>query len=215
MNKFLADLYGTAQTVGAGFSDDTEKLAEAKLLDDFFKAEGIDVDRLSDDTIVKVAHQLFGADSAIVKEAGEMPPQFKEKEEPGESEEGESAEEEKKEEGKESDEEKVAQADFLGRVMAHAFHQEKTAIDKRASANPRSGAEKIAQAALSFARKNKPQAQVKTASPALDVLAEKRALAMLKEAGYDAGGGSEEQKLAQAIDQRALQMLKEAGYPVE
>jgi phosphoglycolate phosphatase-like HAD superfamily hydrolase len=201
MNKFLADLYGTASTVGAGFSDDTEKLAEAKLLDDFFKAEGIDVDKLSDDTIVKVAHQLFGADSAIVKTAGEVPPQLAAEA----KKEGETTEEEKKEKKEgdkddknESEEEKVAQADFLGRVMAHAFHQEKTAIEKSAAAG-------------------RPQAQEKTASPALDVLAEKRALEMLKEAGYEVGAasGSEEKKLASAVDQRALQMLKEAGYPVE
>jgi hypothetical protein len=199
MNKFLADLYGTAETVGAGSSDDTEKLAEAKLLDDFFQAEGIDVDKLSDDTIVKVAYQLFGDDSAIVKEASDESEAEEEAE--GPVHEKKESKDEKEEEG---EEEKVAQADFLGRVMAHAFHQEKTAIEKKASAAPRA--------------KSQPKAKEKVASPALDALAQNRALAMLKEAGYELPteeDATEEQKLAAAIDQRALQMLKEAGYPVE
>ena len=133
MNEFLAELYNTRETIGAGAgASDVEKLAEAQILDQMFEAEGIDVNQLPDETIVKVAHELFGANSALVKMAAEGDDAHEDEEE------SESPEEEKKEhehgesEADESDEDKVAQADFLGRVMAHSFVQERDAIEKDA-----------------------------------------------------------------------------------
>ena len=114
MNEFLAELYNTRETIGAGAgASDVEKLAEAQILDQMFEAEGIDVNQLPDETIVKVAHELFGANSALVKMA--------EEEEGEEHESKESPEHEKGEEEEESEEDKVAQADFLGRVMFNNF----------------------------------------------------------------------------------------------
>ena len=132
MNQFLAEMYGTRETIGAPTqSDDTEKLAEAQLLDEALRSEGIDVDTLSPDAILKVAQSLF-PDGALVKAAAE--------ESHEEHEEGETAAEEKKEEAAkdkegegETAEEKTAQADFLGRVMAHAFVQEQAEINKEAA----------------------------------------------------------------------------------
>lgn len=131
MNQFLAEMYGTRETIGApAQSDDTEKLAEAQLLDEALRAEGIDVDTLSPEAILKVAQSLF-PEGALVKAAAEESHEEHEKEEtPAE----EAKEEEGKKEGEgETAEEKTAQADFLGRVMAHAFVQEQAEINKEAA----------------------------------------------------------------------------------
>ena len=126
MNEFLADMYNTRESIGAseGSADDVEKLAEAKILSEELAAEGYDASQLPSETLMKVAYELWGENSALVKSAME-----EEKKEEGEEEEAE--EEGEKKEG--SFEEKVAEADFLGRVMAHSFVNEQAAMDKEAS----------------------------------------------------------------------------------
>lgn len=125
MNEFLADIYNTRESIGAPQdSSDVEKLAEAQLLDEALKAEGVDIDKLSGETILKLAHQLLGDDSALVKAAAE---------EGEKKEEAKEEAEEEDEEKKEPFEEKVAQADFLGRVMAHSYWNEKVGIEKEAA----------------------------------------------------------------------------------
>jgi hypothetical protein len=129
MNQFLAEMYGTRETIGApAQSDDTEKLAEAQLLDDALRSEGIDVDTLSPEAILKVAQSLF-PEGALVKAAAE---EGHEEDETEAKEKEEEAAKDKEGEG-ETTEEKTAQADFLGRVMAHAFVQEQDAINKEAA----------------------------------------------------------------------------------
>lgn len=130
MNQFLAELYGTADEIGSTAGNDVEKLAEAQILDEFFTNEGIDVDKLDGGTIVKVAHELFGDDSAIVKQAegeGDEPPAKKKDED----------------EDEEDMEEKSAQADYLGRVMAHAFNQEDRMIKEGAGGKAGVGAKAL------------------------------------------------------------------------
>jgi hypothetical protein len=133
MNAFLADLYGTGQAIGADdSSDDVAKLAEAQILDNMFKSEGIDVDDLDDQTVLKIAHEIFGDESALVKSAQE-----------GGEEEAASEPEKCKECGKAececpakeaADVEKnAADADLMGRIMAHAMVQELGNIEKEAS----------------------------------------------------------------------------------
>ena len=127
MNEFLADMYGTRETIGAPSQDtDVEKLAEVQLLDEALQAEGIDIDQLPGETILKLAYQILGEDSHLVKAAME--------EGEGEETPAEEKKEEKKEEGEESMEEKVAQADFLGRVMAHSYVNELNDIEKSGAA---------------------------------------------------------------------------------
>jgi hypothetical protein len=123
MNAFLADLYGTGQEVGT--NNEIEKLAEAQVIDEQLRAENIDINALSGEDLLKCAYVLFGEDSAIVKSAGDEPEEAKHEAE-------ESKKEEEEEEGKESLAEKIAEADFLGRVMAHSYHQESQAISKQA-----------------------------------------------------------------------------------
>lgn len=112
MNEFLANLYGTAQDVGASTGDDAEKLAQAQILDQMFEAEGINIDELHPQTVVKVAEAIFGDNTKIAEEDVET------------------AQHEKDE--KKDAEEKLAEADFLGRVMAHSFENERREIEKTA-----------------------------------------------------------------------------------
>lgn len=120
MNAFLANLYGTGSEIGT--NPEIEKLAEAQVIDEQLRSEGIDVNQLSGEDILKCAYALFGDESAIIKSAQEE----------GEEEEGkEEGEEEEESEEKEASE-KLAEADFLGRVMAHSFYQEKQLIEKQA-----------------------------------------------------------------------------------
>jgi hypothetical protein len=110
MNEFLAQMYGTAETIGSG--DDTEKLAQAQVMNEMFTAEGVDVDSLAPETIVKVAEALFGENTKIAEEDVKK--------------------DDEEEEEEEEAEEKLAEADFLGRVMAHSYVNEMTEIEKNA-----------------------------------------------------------------------------------
>ena len=125
MNEFLAELYGTSENIGATPGNDTEKLAQAEYLGQLFEADGIDINQVDPATIEKVASAVFGTDNQIKLAEDE-----KKKHEKDESEEEEEKEEEKKEG---SAEEKLAEADFLGRVMAHSFVDEQAAIQKEAA----------------------------------------------------------------------------------
>jgi hypothetical protein len=135
MNEFLAGIYNTREAVGAGQDNsDVEKLAEAQILDEALRAEGIDIDRLPGETILKLAHDLLGADSAIVKAASEASEEESESEKEEEDEVKKAALAELRgSNDEESFETKVAEADFLGRVMAHSYWNEKTGIEKEAA----------------------------------------------------------------------------------
>lgn len=144
MNEFLAELYGTRETIGASDSSDVEKLAEAQILDSVLQSEGINVDDLDDGTILKLAYEIFGDDSQLVKMAAE-----------GEEEEKKEDEGEEEEEEEESAEEKTAEADLLGRIMAHSMVQELGNIEMQKMArvvNPDTGV-KAVKAAISGAGK--------------------------------------------------------------
>lgn len=151
MNEFLSEIYHTREAIGASTDNsDVEKLAEAQLLDDALRAEGYDIDKLPGETILKLAHQIIGPDSALVKAAAEESAAHESAEAPAEEkkeseEDGEEAEEaevkaaalaelraKQASRTEETLEEKVAQADFLGRVMAHSYWNEKNEIEKTA-----------------------------------------------------------------------------------
>lgn len=123
MDTFLAEYYGTGSTAAAEATT-IEKDAEIELFAKMAQAEGIDLNSLTDQQVETLYNQTFQ------KTAGEE-----------EKEEKEEEEEKKKEEKKEAaaaelaqiqsgngESEKVAEADFLGRVMAHAYVQELSKI---------------------------------------------------------------------------------------
>ena len=105
MNELLAQAYGTAENIAVNTQDIEKTAAEnafAEGLDQLEKiaaAEGIDLNEFSDDEIVEILSEALVGETE--KTAGV------------EDEEGY---------------EKLAEADFLGRTMAHAFYDELTGI---------------------------------------------------------------------------------------
>lgn len=199
MNPFLAELYNTAENIGStkvAASDENEKLAQAYVLDQMLQNEGLSIDQLSAQDIVKVATEIFGSNSPLVKQAEEgMPPAVAEEK----KEEKEESEEEKEKEARE----KLAEADFLGRAMAHAYVDELRGIEKKASAE-KAGVPNSFSQLLTKNASNK---------SALDVLAEQRAEEILKQASVQTDDA--QQKLAHAVEARAIEILKANGYNVE
>ena len=104
MDQFLAEYYGTAQPA----QDDTEKTAQVELFVKLAAAEGIDLNQLSDAQVEKLYADTFSKTAS----------------------EDEGEKDEKKEEAREEHEEKkaaaekFAEADQMGRIMAHAYVQE-------------------------------------------------------------------------------------------
>lgn len=128
MDAQLAAIYGTGQMEE---ETDIEKMAAAELLVKLAEEEGVDLDSFDDQEIAEMVSSLYKSASDEEKKEEEK----KEKEGGFEDlkkkhEEGESEKHEEKEESKA--EEKVAEADFLGRVMAHAYVQELGEIEKEA-----------------------------------------------------------------------------------
>jgi hypothetical protein len=259
MDAQLAEIYGTGQEANA--EDDQVKLAAAELLVKLAGDNNVDLSQFSDQEVAEMVQELQ-------KEA-ELPPQFQKKEESGEEkketpeskESGESSSE-SPEDKKAEAAEKVAEADFLGRVMAHSFAQECKEIEKEAGLKDKAvgAAKNVAKKGkASFlnlihgkkdgaivALKNHPKSALGGAAAlgaaggaaamhkkkegsadqaALDALAEQRALAMAKEAGWVDPEGNlvappakEETKTASpldlAVERRALEMLEANGYPV-
>lgn len=236
MNQFLAEIYGTRETIGATDSSDTEKLAEAQFIGQMCRSEGVDVDQLTDQDVVKIAYEIWGPASEIVKEAAEEGSTEHEGEEPPEEEKKEE-EEEKKEEEEEPMEEKAAQADMLGRIMAHSFTQERGLIEKQAApAFLKSIAKKGKEAVKVVTKAGKRVGkEVKKGGKAvgreaagtakgLAALAKRRpfgtaaaglGLTGLGAVGGYAARGKEKEKESSALDalaeERALEILKEAG----
>ena len=119
MDAQLASIYGTGNS--AVSDDDLEKTAAAELLVKIAGEQGIDLNQFSDEQVMEMVYDLTKTASEGEEKKEEESPAKEKKEE-------ESPAKEKKEE------EKVAEADFLGRVMAHAYVQELGNIEKQAGA---------------------------------------------------------------------------------
>jgi hypothetical protein len=224
MDAQLAEIYGTGQEANA--EDDQVKLAAAELLVKLAGDNNVDLSQFSDAEVADMVVEL--------QKQAELPPQFQKKEE------GEEKKEtpESKESGESSSEspeakkaeaaEKVAEADFLGRVMAHSFAQECKEIEKEAGFKDKAvGAAKGLPAFL----KNKGVAASKAVAGAgksvaketghgtavgrhtLRDQAEKHPWLTAGAAGAAgaAGGAAAMHKKSEA-EQRALVMAKEAGW---
>jgi len=107
MNEFLAELYGTNDIIASDPSEETEKLAAAEFLVKLAAEEGVDLDNLSDDEIGELLAEVEKTAS------GEPEP-------------------EPEPEVDDEAQEKLAEADFLGRAMAHAYVNELSEIEKGA-----------------------------------------------------------------------------------
>ena len=106
MDEQLAAIYGTGQQEVE--ENDLEKTAAAELLVKLAEEQGVSLDDFSDEEIGEMLNDLYeGGIEHTAEEAGE-------------------------EAGGEA-QEKVAEADYLGRVMAHAMVQELSSIEKEAA----------------------------------------------------------------------------------
>jgi len=129
MDRDLAAIYGTGNYEPE--QNDIEKMAAAELLVKLAEEEGVDLARFNDNEIAEMIGNLYkSAEETPAEEkkeeakAKEKDSQFGQEHEKGESKEKEEKEEEAKE--------KAAEADFLGRVMAHSMVQELRDIEKQA-----------------------------------------------------------------------------------
>lgn len=189
MNALIAEAYKTKEKLAAAQAPDIEKTAESVLLDELVKiaaADGIDLNELDDNDIAEIlagAMQQAGVEKTAAPAAEEGP--------------------------SDEDQAKLAEADFLGRVMAHALFDEVNQIQA-------AGAE--------------PAAQEKTASAeeqeflqAFEAMAVHQANDILAAVGVDVGEHTktaapytvEDPQLETAIIERAGELLAEAGWNVE
>jgi hypothetical protein len=104
MDEFLNELYGTSQIING---DDVEKQAAAEFLIKLAEQEGVDLDTLSDAEVGDLLAEIEKQGSAQAQ--AQAQPQAEAQE-------------------------KLAEADFLGRAMAHAYVNELHEIEKQAKA---------------------------------------------------------------------------------
>ncbi len=122
MNRFLAEFYGTdgsAKTAAAA-TEDTEKMASVNLFMKLAADQSIDLSAMQQEEVNELYARWVKESSAPEEEAEEKK-KLKEK--------AEHEHEEKK-----AQSEKIAEADFLGRVMAHSMAAELREINKVAAA---------------------------------------------------------------------------------
>jgi hypothetical protein len=107
MDKTLAEFYGTNADVEA----DAEKLAAAEAAEVLAAEKGVNLEEMTEEDLEAVAEQVLKG------EGGETPTAETPVEEP-----------------EKAAQEKFAEADYMGRVMAHAFVNESKEIEKEAAA---------------------------------------------------------------------------------
>lgn len=198
MNELLAQAYNTDANIAAN-SGDTEKTAEALLLEELEKiatAEGIDLNEFDDNDILEIITDAMGGaeKTATVTETTE-----------------EVVEGEEVEEGQA----KLAEADFLGRTMAHAFYDELTSIQ--------GGTEKTAAARKSDAFLKVAAEETTEVDPEVMQQFEDAAMTRAQEIldFIDTDGTSkqssafDDEELEGAVMARAGELLSEAGYDVD
>jgi hypothetical protein len=120
MDQFLAQYYGTDASVktAAAASEDIAKQASVELFMKLATDQHIDLGSMSPEQV----NELY---ATWLDKSAEFPPKKEEHEEGEHDEKKKKFEEAKKEhEEKKAQSEKIAEADFLGRVMAHSYCQE-------------------------------------------------------------------------------------------
>jgi hypothetical protein len=120
MNEFLANYYGTAgygSVESTPANESVEKTAQAELFAKLAADNGVDLNTLSDEQVNQLWSDTFGTEKSA-EEAGD-------KEDGKDDSEDEKKDEAKKELAeKKAAAEKFAEADYLGRVMAHSYVNE-------------------------------------------------------------------------------------------
>lgn len=242
MDNYLAEIYGTPGT-DAGQSENLEKAAEAELFVKLAADNGIDLNSLNDGQIQELYNETFSKvaeDDEKCPKCGKVKcecPAAKDKDK-GDMYEKESAANAEFLE-KKAEQEKWAEADRMGRIMAHAYVQELGLIgnnlEKGAAAegDAEEGGSTTGAAAEGDAVPTKdPKTKDEKTASAIDELAVPLAIEKVAEQGWDKeeatervsavytlGLGESEKTasagtLEEAVDTRALEFLEAAGYPV-
>ena len=208
MNELLAQAYGTYENINA--NNGVEKTAEAALMEELQKvanAEGIDLNDFSDDDIMEILQEAVNGAEEVEKTASD-----------------ETVEETA--EVTEDGQEKLAEADFLGRTMAHAFYDELTAIqngtEKTASARPSDSFLKVAADETTdeegLAMDNYDFSDEEFATQFNDAaIARANEILEFLDTGVEkqSSVAVDDEHLNIAISERAGQLLDEAGYDVD
>lgn len=206
MDEQLAAIYGTGQPQMD--EEDLQKMAAAEFLVKLAEEQGVDLNQFSDEDINEMVNELYGGEKTASAAPATEPT---------------------------ADQawlEKAAEADYLGRIVAHSMWNELGNIQKAASSCKTSqGAPPFPIPPKKEEEKKEEKAEEKKEeekqASMIEALAQQRAFEMAKEAGYidDEGNliqqpaANPKEKLAAAIDRavavRALKICEEAGLPVE
>lgn len=133
MNEQLAAAYGTVSD-----QENQEKLAEAEFFCKLAAENGVDLTQLPEAEVTSLWNDFQAKIAEAEKEEGKKAPPFGKKDEKDEDEKKEAAAREFAMQ-KEA-QAKIAEADYLGRVMAHAFAQESRELTKEALSGAEAGA---------------------------------------------------------------------------
>jgi len=196
MDQFLAEHYGTNKTAAAAVSEeDTEKAASVELFMKLASDQKIDLANMPEEQVTA----LYNTWAAKVASEQAAPPAPAATQQPAAPDAKIAAAQAEFLE-KKAAADKIAEADFLGRVMAHAYtqelfkiaeaHKEKAAelpeaFRKNMEAKKGEGGEEKKDEKKDKEEEKKEGSAKKTAS-AIDDLAVPRAIAIVKEAGLDA-----------------------------
>ena len=228
MNELLAQAYGTQDNIDA--NSGVEKTAEAALVEELEKvaaAEGIDLNEFSDEDIIEIITEAMNTEDTE-KTASEEPAAVAEPVEAATEaaveEVKEASTEEVKEasatpEATEEEQVKLAEADFLGRTMAHAFYDELTTIqhggeEKTAAARPSDAFLKEEETVKEAGTEVDPEF-----AKAFEEAAQERVNEILEfldnGSVKQSSAAIDDEQLDNAVSERAGELLAEAGYDVE
>lgn len=221
MSATLSEVFGT-KLASAATPEDLEKRAQAEFFTSLCKEQGIDIKDLTDPQV----DDLWKTAMEIRKEAGEMPPQFAKKDEDEGKDEGKKDDKKDGKEKEASDTKvaaaeaefaaiktaatKVAEADAMGRIMAHSFVEElsKIAGDGGFPFAPKKDGDEE----KSEKKDNKKEeAKEKEASSAEKAAALVQAFRDKTAGAPAASGASTTQNFDELACYRAIDMLKQAG----
>ena len=223
MNEWLAEMYRTNGSTPA--PEETQKLANAELFAKLATQNGIDLEALAPEQVGELYAQVFPEEFAKAAEEDKKDDEKKDDKPlpPFMKKDDDKKDEEKKEaaarfwQEKTASQEKFAEADLMGRVMAHSFTQELELIKAAAKADQPAPAPSTKEAA----------------AQAFEDLAVRHAIGMAKEAGYNVDEASQKvqavrtlglqdsekvasvQNFEDGVHVRALEYLESAGYPVD
>ena len=236
MDAFLAEHYGT-KTAAAAPQEDLEKQASIELFLKVASEQKIDLKAMSDVQVDELYNRWVKAAAAQTTEPAAAEKTAEEKEEEEKKEKLEAAEKEHEE--KKAASEKIAEADFMGRVMAHAYVNELRKIAADTSATAPAGEIKEARGvvgetgkffkalgghAIESGKGSHLGAKTRSAAQHAASFADKHkgtaaTVAASTAAGGAAGAAAGHHKKASAIDElayvRAQELAKEAGIDHE